>query len=53
VHATKHPLKVTHVRLYGYDKPIKWKQTATGLQILPPRDIPHHHFAVAFAISVS
>ncbi|MGC8559781.1 MAG: alpha-L-fucosidase [Phycisphaerae bacterium] len=53
VHATKRALKVTHVRLYGYDKPIKWKQSATGLQILPPRDIPHHHFAVAFAISVS
>ena len=52
-HATKHPIKVTQVKLYGYEKPIRWRQTATGLRIIPPRDIPNHRFAVAFAISVA
>ncbi len=52
-HATKHPLKVKQVKLYGYTKSIRWQQTATGLRIFPPRDIPNHRYAVAFAISVA
>ena len=47
------PVKVAHVELLGSPEKIRFKQTAQGLRIEPPRQKPARDYAIVFELSVA
>ena len=47
------PVKVAHVELLGSPEKIRFKQTAQGLRIEPPRQKPARDYAIVFKLSVA